>query len=270
MKISLKNLKNYKRPSPPLVCLTAYTYPMAQFLSPHVDLILVGDSLGNVLYGMEDTTTVTTAHMIAHGKAVVKGAEGRCPVVIDMPYGSYEESDAHAVERARFLIQETGGDAVKLEGGVSMASRIKAITAQSIPVIAHIGLLPQSAPEEGGFKIKGKNDEQIEALKQDALAVQEAGACAVVIEGTIEAVAEELTGMVDIPTIGIGASPACDGQILVTDDMLGLTSGRIPKFVKAYATLSEKIEAAVKAYAEDVRTGRFPDHQHTYHSSGRT
>lgn len=265
MKLSLEKLKNYKRPDAPLVCLTAYTYPMAELLSPHVDLILVGDSLGMVLYGMEDTTGVDVSHMVAHGQAVMKGAEARCLVVVDMPYGSYEESDEHALEQARHIMKETGCDAVKLEGGVFMASRIKTLTENDIPVIAHIGLLPQSAPEEGGFKIKGKNEEQIDALKQDAVAVQEAGASAVVIEGTIEQVAEELTNLITIPTIGIGASPACDGQILVTEDMLGLSYGRIPKFVKQYAELSEPIEQAVKAYAADVREGIFPDSKYTYH-----
>ena len=265
MKISLENLKTYKRPKPPLVCLTAYTYPMAQIMSHHTDLILVGDSMGMVLYGMEDTTGVMVSHMIAHGKAVVKGTEERCIVVVDMPYGSYEESDDLAIENASLIIKETECHAVKLEGGKAMASRIQAITDKGIPVVAHIGLLPQSAPEEGGFKIKGKNDEQIEALKQDAITVEKAGASAVVIEGTIEDVAEELTSLINIPTIGIGASPACDGQILVTEDMLGLSYGRIPKFVKQYEKLSAPVEQAIKAYADDVRSGVFPDSKYTYH-----
>lgn len=264
MTLSIQDLKTFKNPDEPLVCLTAYTYPMAKVMAPIVDLILVGDSLGNVIYGYEDTTKVTLDQMIAHGEAVVRAANHQCITVIDMSYGTYEDSDEQALESAKRLIKETGADAVKLEGGVSMASRIETIVEAGIPVVGHIGLLPQSAPAEGGYKIKGKTKNQIESLRQDAKAVDAAGASAIVIEGTIEEVAVELTNLISIPTIGIGASVACDGQILVTDDMLDLTGAHIPKFVKKYAELYPHIEQAIKQYAKDVKTRSFPSEEYTY------
>ncbi len=264
MTISIQNLKKRSKGDAPLVCLTAYSAPMARLLAPHVDLLLVGDSVGMVLYGMADTTGVNLHHMIAHGRAVVTGAGGQAIIVVDMPFGSYEDSDALALDSAKRIISETGCDAVKLEGGAAMAPRIKMLTDHNIPVIAHVGLLPQSAPAEGGFKVKGKTDEQSEQLKQDIIAVEKAGASAVVIEGTIERVAAQLSAMTSIPTIGIGASSQCDGQILVTEDMLGLSGEHIPKFVKQYALLGTEIERAAASYAADVRARAFPEDQYTY------
>jgi 3-methyl-2-oxobutanoate hydroxymethyltransferase len=246
-----------------IVCLTAYTTPMASMLAPHVDLLLVGDSVGMVLYGMDSTQGVNIPMMIAHGKAVMRGAYDT-PVIVDMPYGSYEGSDNDALRSASLIMEETGCAGVKLEGGKAMASRIACLTEHDIPVMAHIGLLPQSAPDEGGYKIKGKTPEEVQRLIDDARAVEEAGAFAVVIEGTIETVAAHLSAAITIPTIGIGASGACDGQILVSEDMLGLSGMRLPKFVKPYATLESDIEKAVKAYADEVRAGVFPGKQYVY------
>lgn len=246
-----------------LVCLTAYTAPMAYMLDPHCDLLLVGDSLGTVLYGMETTTEVTLEMMINHGRAVSQAANQAC-IVVDMPYGTYEESPQLAYESAKRIMDETGCDAVKLEGGLDMAGQIDHLVSHGIPVVGHIGLQPQSVIKEGGYKVKGKTDEQITALLSDAKAVEEAGAFALVIEGTIEDVAADLTKSVSIPTIGIGASAACDGQILVTDDMLGLTVGHIPKFVKQYAELQGIIAEAAASYAEEVKSRKFPSSEYTY------
>ena len=261
----LEAFQNRTKDDAPLVCLTAYSAPMAQSLAPHVDLLLVGDSLGMVLYGMDSTQGVSIEMMIAHGCAVLRGRAGhKVPVIIDMPYGSYEASDALALENARRLMHETGANGVKLEGGVCMAGRIQAFTGANIPVMAHIGLLPQSAPDEGGYKIKGKTPEGLAQLLEDGRAVQKAGAFAVVIEGTIENSAREVTKALDIPTIGIGASPACSGQILVAEDMLGLLHSRKPKFAKEYACLRDDIEVAAKRFADDVRGQVFPSNAHLY------
>ncbi len=264
MTITIHDLKKHKNSQEPLVCLTAYTYPMARLMAPIVDLILVGDSLGNVIYGYEDTTRVTFDQMITHGDAVVRGAGNQCITVVDMSYGTYEESDEQALENAKRIIAETGCDAVKLEGGVSMASRIKVIVDHGIPVMGHIGLLPQSAPAEGGYKIKGKTQEQIDLLKKDATAIEQAGAFAIVIEGTIENAATEITHLISIPTIGIGASVHCDGQILVTDDLLGVSGERVPKFVKKYAELYLNIKEAISTYKKEVKSRSFPTDEYTY------
>jgi len=253
-----------KKIAAPLVCLTAYTYRVAQLLDESCDLFLVGDSVAMVLYGMDSTVGVSLDTMICHGKAVVNGSETAC-VIVDMPYGTYENSPAQACENATRILRETNAQAVKLEGGEAMAPTIAAMTAQGIPVIAHIGLLPQSAALEGGYKIKGKTQMQEEQLMRDAMAVQEAGAFAVLIEGTVEPVARRLTEALSVPTIGIGASAACDGQILVTEDMLGLMP-RVPKFVKEYGTMSDDIAKAGAAYAADVRARKFPSEEHYYHA----
>ncbi len=263
MNTLIEHIRLYKNRDAALVCLTAYTTPMAQSIAPHVDLILVGDSVGTVLYGMDDTTGVTLDMMIAHGKAVMR-AKPDVPVIVDMPFGSYEESDEHALASAQRAMSETGAHGVKLEGGVDMASRIKMLIDNNIPVMAHIGLQPQSVIKDGGYKIKGRGDAQIEALLEDAKAVEAAGAFAIVIEGTVAEVAERITKAVSIPTIGIGASVACDGQILVIDDLLGAHHGHLPKFAKRYAHLTQDIDAAVKLFAQDVRTRRFPDDAHIY------
>ncbi|KRB30771.1 MULTISPECIES: 3-methyl-2-oxobutanoate hydroxymethyltransferase [Mesorhizobium] len=250
----------------PLVCLTAYTYPVARLLDPHVDLLLVGDSVAMVLHGHETTLGASLEMMIAHGQAVMRGSARAC-VVVDMPAGSYEDSAAQALASARRIIGETGCQAVKLEGGVDMALQIAAIVAAGIPVMGHIGLLPQSVEKDGGYKIKGRTDETIAALMADALAVEKAGAFSVVIEGTIEAVAADISHRIAIPTIGIGASGDCDGQILVIDDMVGLTVDRVPKFVKEYADLRSVIAHAAEQYASEVRNRTFPGPAHVFSGS---
>lgn len=250
----------------PLVCLTAYTYPVARLLDPHVDLLLVGDSVAMVLHGHATTLAASLEMMIAHGQAVMRGSARAC-VVVDMPAGSYEDSAAQAVTSAQRIVGETNCQAVKLEGGVDVAGQIAAIVAAGIPVMGHIGLLPQSVEKDGGYKIKGRTDETVAALMADALAVEKAGAFSVVIEGTIEAVAADITRRIAIPTIGIGASGDCDGQILVIDDMVGLTVDRVPKFVKEYADLRSVIAHAAERYASEVRSRTFPGPDHVFSGS---
>lgn len=250
----------------PIVCLTAYTYPIARLLDPHVDLLLVGDSVAMVLHGHQNTLGATMDMMIAHGQAVMRGSKNAC-VVIDMPAGSYEDSVETAVASAQRIMRETGAQAVKLEGGVDVAAQIAAIVAAGIPVMGHIGLQPQSVEKDGGYKIKGKSDEAVAALIRDARAVEAAGAFSVVIEGTMEPAAAEITRTVAIPTIGIGASAACDGQVLVIDDAIGLTVDRVPKFVKEYADLRSVVSAAAATYAAEVRSRNFPGSEHVFSPS---
>lgn len=247
----------------PIVCLTAYTYPIARLLDPHVDLLLVGDSVAMVLHGHKTTLGASLEMMIAHGQAVMRGSARAC-VVVDMPAGSYEASAAQAVASARRIVEETGCQAVKLEGGVDMAGQIAAIVADGIPVMGHIGLQPQSVEKDGGYKIKGRTEDNVAALLRDAEAVEKAGAFSVVIEGTVEAVAADLTRAIAIPTIGIGASRDCDGQILVIDDMIGLTVDRVPKFVKEYASLRDAVSSAAARYAAEVRERTFPGPDHVF------
>ncbi|RUW27890.1 3-methyl-2-oxobutanoate hydroxymethyltransferase [Mesorhizobium sp. M1E.F.Ca.ET.041.01.1.1] len=247
----------------PIVCLTAYSYPIARMLDPHVDLLLVGDSVAMVLHGHATTLGASLEMMIAHGQAVMRGSAKAC-VVVDMPAGSYEGSPADAVASARRIVNETGCQAVKLEGGVDMAAQIAAIVAEGIPVMGHIGLQPQSVEKDGGYRIKGRTRENVEALFRDAEAVEKAGAFSVVIEGTVEAVASDLTRHIAIPTIGIGASSDCDGQILVIDDMIGMTVDRVPKFVKEYANLRDTISDAAAHYAAEVRSRAFPGRDHVF------
>ncbi len=247
----------------PLVCLTAYTAPMAALLDPHCDLLLVGDSLAMVLYGMDSTLPVDLDTMIRHGKAVAGHSQNAC-VVIDMPFGTYQQSPEQAFQNCARAIAETGASAVKIEGGLVMAETIRFLVARGIPVLAHIGLTPQYYNALGGYKVQGKNETSASEALKDARAVAQADAFAVVLEGVTEPLAREITESVDIPTIGIGASNACDGQILVTEDMLGLTPGPHAKFVKEYADLSGVISGAVKEYAKDVRTRKFPAEEQTY------
>ncbi|MFO0998214.1 MAG: 3-methyl-2-oxobutanoate hydroxymethyltransferase [Alphaproteobacteria bacterium] len=247
----------------PIVCLTAYTAPMARLLDQHVDLLLVGDSLGMVLYGMDSTLPVTLDMMIAHGAAVVRGAAHAC-VIVDLPFGSYQESPQQAFRNAVRVMKETGAAGVKIEGGAEFAETVRFLAARGIPVLGHVGLMPQSMNSFGGFGARGRTVTEAEHIINDAVAIAEAGAFAIVVEGTVEAVARAVTARVAVPTIGIGASPACDGQILVTDDMLGLFAGFVPKFVKRYAELGESITGAVAAYASDVRKRRFPGPEHCY------
>jgi 3-methyl-2-oxobutanoate hydroxymethyltransferase len=261
-KISVPDIKARKG-GVPIVCLTAYTSLTAVLLDDNVDLLLVGDSLGMVLYGMESTLGVTLDMMIAHGQAVMRGARRAC-VIVDMPFGSYQESPESAFRNAARVMKEVGCAGIKLEGGVEMAPTIRFLAERGIPVLGHVGLLPQSVNTAGGFRSLGREEKEAAAIREDAKAVAEAGAFAVVIEGTVEPVARAITAEVPIPTIGIGASPACDGQILVTEDLVGLFSGFKPRFVKRYAELGEGIAQAAKAYADDVRAGRFPALEHCF------
>ncbi|MEE4187950.1 MAG: 3-methyl-2-oxobutanoate hydroxymethyltransferase [Roseobacter sp.] len=246
----------------PLVSLTAYTTPMAQMMDAHCDFVLVGDSVGMVLHGLPSTLGVTMEMMILHGQAVSRGLS--CAMmVIDMPFGSYEQSPQQAFESAARLMRETGAGAVKLEGGQHMTPTIDFLVKRGIPVMAHIGLTPQSINTLGGYRVQGRGA-QADILVQDAKAVTEAGAFAVVLEKTPQGLSDRITAAIDIPTIGIGASAGCDGQILVVDDMLGLFTAFKAKFVKRYADLGVTGEAAVAAYAADVRARRFPGPEHVF------
>ncbi|CAO3354588.1 3-methyl-2-oxobutanoate hydroxymethyltransferase [Azospirillum melinis] len=247
----------------PIVCLTAYTAPVARLLDPHVDILLVGDSLGMVVYGLDSTLPVTLDMMIAHGAAVVRASERAC-VVVDLPFGSYQESKEAAFRASARVMAETGAQAVKLEGGIEMAETVAFLTARGIPVMGHVGLTPQSVNTLGGYKAVGRDAEAAERIVADARAISEAGAFTLVIEGTMEVLARRITEEVAIPTIGIGGSPACDGQVLVTDDMLGLFGAFQPKFVKRYANLGETVSEAAAAYAAEVRARTFPGPEHCF------
>ncbi|MER5173757.1 3-methyl-2-oxobutanoate hydroxymethyltransferase [Thioclava kandeliae] len=246
----------------PIVCLTAYTTPMARIMDPHCDLVLVGDSLGMVVHGLESTLGVTMEMMILHGQAVMRGSDAAC-VVVDMPFGSYEESPAQAFRNAARILAETGAQAVKLEGGVHMAETIGFLVARGVPVVAHIGLTPQSVNVFGGYKVQGRGDAGTR-LMADAKAVAEAGAFAVTLEKVPQGLAERITREIAVPTIGIGASVNCDGQVLVVDDMLGLFTAFKPKFVKRYAQLGDDAGQAVAAYAAEVRARQFPAPEHMF------
>lgn len=259
---SAKDIKKMKGESP-IVCLTAYTAPIARTIDEYVDLMLVGDSLGMVLYDYENTLQVTLDQMIEHSKSVVKGTSKSC-VIVDMPFGTYEESVDKAFMNANRILKETSCNGVKLEGGKRMSDTIKYLTNSSIPIMGHIGLQPQSVLIDGGYKVKGKNKSEWYKYIDDAIAVQEAGAFSVVLEGMAEPLAAEITSILSIPTIGIGASPKCDGQILVTEDMLGLTNVA-PKFVKKYASIDENIAEAAQQYALEVKKRNFPSTDHIYH-----
>lgn len=246
----------------PLVCLTAYTAPMAGLLDSHCEILLVGDSVGMVLYGMDTTLPVTLDMMIAHGRAVVKASQ-HALVIIDMPFGSYEESPEAAFRNCARALSETGAQAIKLEGGQEMAPTIRFLTERGIPVMAHIGLTPQSVNTLGGFITQGRAEADQKRLVEDARAVAAAGAFSTVLEAVAEPMGKTITDAVPNLTIGIGASSACDGQILVTEDMLGLFSWNA-KFVKRYAELRDVIDKAVGEYAAEVRARSFPGAEHTY------
>jgi len=250
----------------PVVSLTAYHAHTARLIDPHVDFMLVGDSLGMVMHGYESTVPVPLDLMIMHGAAVVRGSE-RALVVVDLPFGSYEESPPIAFRNAARVMKETGCGAIKLEGGARMAETIRYLSERGIPVMAHIGLTPQSVNTLGGYRAQGRHESEWAQIEADARAVAEAGAFAVVVEGVAELLAARITKQIDIPTIGIGASAECDGQILVLEDMLGL-SPRVPKFVKRYAELADGIAGAVRAYAEDVLSRNFPGEEHVYAMRG--
>lgn len=247
----------------PVVVLTAYSTPMARLLDPHVDILLVGDSLGMVLYGMDSTLGVSVDMMINHGRAVMRGS-ARAMVVVDMPFASYQESRELAYRNAARILAETGCAAVKLEGGAEMADTIHFLTTRGVPVMAHIGLMPQAVNTAGGFRAHGRNEDEAATIRADAKAVTDAGAFSVVVEGTVEPVARALSAEIAIPTIGIGASAACDGQVLVSEDLLGLFNDFTPKFVKRYADLSPQISQAVADYAAEVKSRAFPAAEHCF------
>ena len=246
----------------PLVMLTAYTTRMAQLLDPHCDMLLVGDSLAQVIYGLETTVPVSLDMMAAHGAAVVRGSYHSL-VIIDMPFGSYEGSPEQAFTSAARLMKETGAAAVKLEGGEAMAPTIAFLSERGIPAVAHVGLTPQAVNALGGYGARGRSDAEREKILRDAVAVDKAGAFALVIEGVVEPIAIEITKAVSCPTIGIGASAQCDGQVLVIDDMLGMFE-RVPRFVKKFDDLAGRVTAAAEAYAADVRSRAFPTPDQTY------
>ncbi|MBV9550881.1 MAG: 3-methyl-2-oxobutanoate hydroxymethyltransferase [Alphaproteobacteria bacterium] len=260
-RITVPEIKAHKGATP-VVCLTCYHAHTARLLDAHVDVMLVGDSLGMVMHGLENTLGVTLEMMITHGKAVMRGSQ-RALVVVDMPFGTYEESPEVAFRNAARVIQETGCTAVKLEGGSRMAQTVTYLTQRGIPVMGHIGLTPQGINVAGGFRTVGRSAEEWPAIEADAKTLADAGAFAVVLEGMAEPLAARITAAISIPTIGIGASPACDGQVLVMEDMLGLNP-HPPKFVREYASLGPAIEAAVKAYAADVRSRSFPGVENVY------
>ncbi|OYY72632.1 3-methyl-2-oxobutanoate hydroxymethyltransferase [Sphingomonas sp. 28-63-12] len=250
------------RTQEPLVMLTAYTVRMAQLLDPHCDMLLVGDSLGQVIYGLPSTLAVTLDMMCAHGAAVVRGSY-HSVVLVDMPFGSYEASPETAFASASRVMAETGCAAIKLEGGQAMAPTIRFLTERGIPVMAHIGLTPQAVNVLGGYGARGRSQQEHEKILADAKAVADAGAFAMVLEGVVEPIGVAVTQSVDVPVIGIGASAQCDGQVLVAEDMLGLFE-RTPRFVKRFDDLAGRISAAVETYAGDVRSRVFPGPEQTY------
>jgi 3-methyl-2-oxobutanoate hydroxymethyltransferase len=246
----------------PIVMLTAYTARMAQLLDPHCDILLVGDSLGQVIYGLPSTVPVTLEMMCAHGAAVVRGSY-HSVVAVDMPFGAYEASPQQAFESASRILKETGAAAVKLEGGEAMAETVGFLSARGIPVVGHVGLTPQAVNALGGYAARGRSDAEAAKILADAKAVAEAGCFLLVVEGVLEEIAAEVTRAVACPTIGIGASASCDGQVLVTEDMLGLFE-RTPRFVKRYDDIAARIEGAAIAFAGEVRGRAFPTEEQLY------
>lgn len=261
-KISTTQIKSMKGPGK-IVSLTAYSKSMAEMMDEFVDLIIVGDSTGMVVYGLDSTLPVTLDMMIAHGAAVVRGAKRAC-VVVDMPFATYQESKEIAYRNAAKVLIETGAQAIKLEGGLEMIETVEFLVARGIPVMPHIGLKPQHANTLGGFKAQGKTSSTGDLLIEEAKAFEKAGAFSILVEGVYENVAEKITAAVQIPTIGIGASPRCDGQVLVTEDMLGLFSDYTPKFAKKYLNLRTQIKEVFTEYEKDVRNGNFPAEEHCF------
>jgi 3-methyl-2-oxobutanoate hydroxymethyltransferase len=246
----------------PIVCLTAYTAPVAAILDEVCDLLLVGDSVGMVIHGLPNTVGVTMEMMILHGQAVMRASE-RALVVVDMPFGAYEGARESAYANAVRILKETGAQAVKVESGPTVAETIAYLTRRGVPVMGHVGLRPQAVLTQGAFKARGKGGADYACVIAEAKSAAEAGAFCVVVEGVAEPLAREITAAIPVPTIGIGASAGCDGQILVTDDMLGLFDWT-PKFVRRYADLKGEIARAARAYADDVRSGAFPALAETY------
>jgi 3-methyl-2-oxobutanoate hydroxymethyltransferase len=264
-KVTVPGIKSMKEQGEKITMLTAYDTPFARILDKAgVDILLVGDSVGSVVAGYPNTLPVTIEEMIYHTRAVVRGTE-RALVVIDMPFMSYQISIEDAKLNAGRMIKESGAEAVKLEGGVTMKETIEAIVAIDIPVMGHIGLTPQSVHQMGGFKVQGKVEEQKQKIVADAVAVEEAGAFSVVLECIPTELAQEITEQLSIPTIGIGAGVHCDGQVLVIHDLLGLLGDFRPKFVKSYVDLRKVISQAVEEYMKEVRKGAFPTEKHSFH-----
>lgn len=265
MKNTVATLLEMKRNNEKIAQLTCYDFTTARIMDEYVDTILVGDSLGMVMQGYSDTLPLSVDDMIVYGRSVARACQ-HALVVLDMPFMSYQISPAQALENAGRMIKESGVQAVKLEGGKSVCPQIRAITEAGIPVVAHIGMTPQSVNAFGGFKVQGKGEENARRVLEDALAVQEAGAFAVTLECIPPKLAALITKKLDIITIGIGASPECDGQVLVYQDMLGLT-GKAPKFVKQYGNVYEEMKNAFKGYSEEVKSGAFPTPEQTYAKS---
>jgi len=264
MRFTITDLLNKKKQGQKIIMLTAYDYPFAHLVDEAgIDMILVGDSLSMVIQGNETTLPVTMDEMLYHTKIVVNSTK-RAMVVADMPFMSYQVSIEEAVRNAGRFIKEAGAHAVKLEGGREILSHVKAITEAEIPVIGHLGLTPQAILRMGGYKLQGKTDEQAKRIKEDALSLQETGAVAIVLELIPSELAKEVTEKLHIPTIGIGAGPHCDGQVLVIYDLLGLFEKFTPKFVKKYANLREIILNAVKQFKEEVEKGEFPNEEHSF------
>jgi len=260
MRKKISDIKNQKGQES-LVCLTAYSYPMAQLLDEFCDILLVGDSVGMTVYGAKNTLSVSLETMINHGQAVVKGSK-KALIVVDMPFGSYEKSKEQALENAMKIIKETNCDAVKLETAANMADTVNFLVKNDISVIGHVGLMPQHINEYGGYKYQGRDEKSAELILNDAIKIADAGAFAMVVEGVTEKLANAISKELSIPTIGIGASVNCDGQILVIDDLLGLNQDFKPKFVKRYVNLAEQIRSAVKRYQSEVKSKKFPTKEH--------
>ncbi|MFJ3050056.1 3-methyl-2-oxobutanoate hydroxymethyltransferase [Pseudomonas nitroreducens] len=261
-RLSTQEIRQRREPGS-LVVLTAYSAPMARLLDPHVDVLLVGDSLGMVLYGLPDTLAVSLETMIAHGAAVARGSQRAC-VVVDLPFASYQASPQQAFLAAARVLAEGGAQAVKLEGGAEMAETIAFLVERGIPVMAHIGLMPQKVNALGGFKVQGKEEAGAARVLRDAEAVASAGAFSVVLEGVLEPLARQVCERLEIPVIGIGASPACAGQVLVSEDMLGLSGEQIPRFAQQYVRVDELISAAAQRFAREVRERQFPQARHCF------
>lgn len=259
---ALRKRKQNGKTDEPIVVLTAYTARQAQLLDPHCDMLLVGDSLGQVIYGLPSTIPVTLEMMANHAAAVVRGSY-HSVVVVDMPFGAYEASPEKAFESAAHLMKFSGAAGVKLEGGQAMAETVAFLVNRGIPVVGHIGLTPQAVNVLGGYNARGRSDAEAGKIVDDAVALDQAGAFAIVVEGVVEPIAIATTKAVSCPTIGIGASAQCDGQVLVAEDMLGMFE-RIPRFVKRYSEIADIISASAATYAEEVRTRSFPGTEQTY------
>ena len=261
-RVSIPELRNMKGGAK-IVMLTAYTKPMAQLLDAHCDVLLVGDSLGMVVYGLDSTLGVSLDTMIMHTQAVMRGSSHAC-VLLDMPFGSYQESKEQAYRNCARAMAESGAQGLKLEGGAELVETVEFLVARGIPIMPHIGLMPQRVNEMGGFKAQGREDDAAKKWTTIARQFEAAGAFGLLIEGTVEPVARAVAEAIKVPLIGIGASPACDGQVLVTEDILGLFPDFTPKFAKRYVEMGAAVSEAVAAYASDVRAGKFPALEHCF------